>query len=151
MVKQTWFFFVYYINHVLIIHHTSPVLFTAIFTHYSDVTMSTMASQITSLDCLLNPLFRRRLKKTSKFRVTGLCEGNPLVTGGFPLQRGSGKYINFEFLEIHIKNCKPLEWGPPITPMIWRHLIWFAGGINKTNVLILMKQNDQKNRHTFFP
>ena len=27
------------------------------------------------LDCLLNCLFRRRSKKTSKLRVTGLCEG----------------------------------------------------------------------------
>ena len=36
------------------------------------------------LDCLFNPLFRRRSKKTSKLRVTGLCEGNPPVTGGSP-------------------------------------------------------------------
>ena len=28
------------------------------------------------LDCLLNCLFRRRSKKTSKLRVTGLCERN---------------------------------------------------------------------------
>ena len=28
-----------------------------------------------SFDCLLNRLFRRRPKKTSKLRVTGLCEG----------------------------------------------------------------------------
>ena len=28
--------------------------------------------------CLLNRLFRRRSKKTSKFRVTGLCVGNSL-------------------------------------------------------------------------
>ena len=41
------------------------------------------------LDCVLNRLFRRRSKKTSKLRVTGLCEGNPLVTGGFPSQRAS--------------------------------------------------------------
>ena len=27
-------------------------------------------------DCLLNRVFRRRLKKTSKLRVTGLCAGN---------------------------------------------------------------------------
>ena len=27
-------------------------------------------------DCLLKRIFRRRSKKTSKFRVTGLCEGN---------------------------------------------------------------------------
>ena len=35
-------------------------------------------------DCLLNHLFRRRSKKTSKLRVTGLCEGNSPVTGEFP-------------------------------------------------------------------
>ena len=38
-------------------------------------------------DCLLNRLFRRRSKKKSKLRVTGLCEGNSPVTGEFPTQR----------------------------------------------------------------
>ena len=37
--------------------------------HYRDVIMGAIASQITSL-------FRRRSKKTSKLRVTGLCAGN---------------------------------------------------------------------------
>ena len=41
------------------------------------------------LDCLLNRLFRRRSKKTSQLRVTGLCEGNSPVTGEFPAQRAS--------------------------------------------------------------
>ena len=41
------------------------------------------------LDCLLNGLFRCRLKKTSKPRVTGLCDGNSPVTGEFPVQRAS--------------------------------------------------------------
>ena len=36
------------------------------------------------VDCLFNSLFRRRAKKTWKIRVTGLCEGNPPVAGGFP-------------------------------------------------------------------
>ena len=40
-------------------------------------------------DCLLNLLFRRRSKKTSKLRVTGLWEGNSPVTGEFPAQRAS--------------------------------------------------------------
>ena len=40
-------------------------------------------------DCLLNCLFRHRLKKTSKLRVTGLCEGNSPVTREFPAQRAS--------------------------------------------------------------
>ena len=38
---------------------------------------------------LLNRLFRRRSKKTSKLRVTGLCAGNSPVTGDFPAQRAS--------------------------------------------------------------
>ena len=37
------------------------------------------------IDCLLNFLFRRRSKKTSKLRVTGLCEGNSPHKG--PIRR----------------------------------------------------------------
>ena len=40
-------------------------------------------------DCLLSNLFGRRSKKTSKFRVTGLCAGNSLRTGEFPAQMAS--------------------------------------------------------------
>ena len=40
-------------------------------------------------DCLLKRLFRRRSKKTSKLRVTGLCAGNSPGTGEFPAQRAS--------------------------------------------------------------
>ena len=39
--------------------------------------------------CLLNRLFRRRSKKTSKRRVTGLCVGNWPGTGEFPAQMAS--------------------------------------------------------------
>ena len=39
--------------------------------------------------CLLNSLFGRRSKKTSKFRVTGLCAGNSPGTGEFPAQMPS--------------------------------------------------------------
>ena len=40
-------------------------------------------------DCLLNRLFRRRSKKISKLRVTGLCAGNSPGTGEFPAQMAS--------------------------------------------------------------
>ena len=40
-------------------------------------------------DCLLNRLFRRRSKKTSKLRVTGLCAGNSPGTDEFPAQMAS--------------------------------------------------------------
>ena len=53
--------------------------------HYNDVIMSAMASQITSLTVVLaNRLFRRKSKKTSKLRVTGFCAGNSPVAGEFP-------------------------------------------------------------------
>ena len=41
------------------------------------------------LDCLLNRLFMCISKKTPKLRVTGPCEGDLLVTGGFPSQSSS--------------------------------------------------------------
>ena len=60
----------------------------AFLMHYSDVIMRSMASQISggSIVCLLNRMFRRRSKNTSKLSVTGLCQGNPPVTAEmFPL------------------------------------------------------------------
>ena len=46
---------------------------------------------------LFNRLFRRRSKKTSKLRVTGLCAGNSPVTGEFPAQIASnGNFFPFD-------------------------------------------------------
>ena len=58
------------------------------------------------LDCLLKSLFRVRSKKTWKLRVTGLCEGNPPVTGGFPLQTASDAE-NVSIWWRHFKAAKP--------------------------------------------
>ena len=58
------------------------------FIHYNDAIMSAMASQ-PPFSRLLNCLFQRRYKKTSKLRVTGLCGGNPPETGEFPAQRAN--------------------------------------------------------------
>ena len=52
--------------------------------------MSAIASPITSLTIVCSTVYsRRRSKKTSKLRVTGLCEGNSSVIGEFPAQRAS--------------------------------------------------------------
>ena len=58
--------------------------------NYNDVIMSMMASLITSLTSVYSTVYSRyRSKKTSKLRVTGLCEGNSQVTSEFPTQRAS--------------------------------------------------------------
>ena len=71
-------------------------------------------------DCLPNGLFRRRSKKTSKLRITGLCDGNSLVTGEFPAQRASNGEM-FPFDDI----IMPL-YG---VATIGNRFPWYAGGI----------------------
>ena len=45
-------------------------------------------------DCLLNRLFRRRPKKTSKPHVIGLSKKNSQVTGEFPTQRANAENVS---------------------------------------------------------
>ena len=53
-------------------------------------------------DCLLNRLFRRRSKETSKLRVTGLCARNSPGTGEFPAQRPvTRKMSSFDDVIMH--------------------------------------------------
>ena len=59
--------------------------------HYSDIIMSAMASQITSIIIVYSTVysFMHRSKKTSKLRVTGLCERNSPLSSEFPAQSAS--------------------------------------------------------------
>ena len=72
-------------------------------------------------DCLLNRLFRRRSKKTSKLRVTGLCVGNSPGTGEFPTQMAS----NAENVSIswrhHGHIYVSVNWAALVQVMVWRH------------------------------
>ena len=61
------------------------------------------------LDCLFNRLFRPRSKKTSKLRVTGLCEGNSPVTGEFPAQMASNAEIIPIWWRHHVKLITDIE------------------------------------------
>ena len=62
------------------------------------------------LDCLLNRLFSRRSKTTSKLRVTGLCEWNLPGTGEFPAQRASNaENVSIWWRHDEIKNTVLLE------------------------------------------
>ena len=62
------------------------------YTHYSYIMNYDGSDGISNhlhLHYLLNRLFRRRSKATSKLRITGLFEGNSPVSGEFPSQRAS--------------------------------------------------------------
>ena len=64
--------------------------------HCSDVKIdSDSVSNHRRIEYLLDRLFRRRSKKISKLRVTGLCEGNSPVTGEFSAQRTSNSEKRF--------------------------------------------------------
>ena len=62
------------------------------------------------LDWLLNRLFRRRSNK-AKLRVTGLCEGNPPVTGGLPSQRASNAEGVSIWWHHHVPFVLQKEWN----------------------------------------
>ena len=70
-------------------------------------------------DCLHNRLFRRRSKKTSKLRVTGLCEGNTLVTSEFPAHKGPVTRKMFPFDDVIM-----ISWHDDL-PSVWpQTIIW---------------------------
>ena len=71
--------------------------------------------------CLLNSLYRRRSKKTSNLRVTGLCEGSSPVTGEFPAQRVvTRKMLPFDDVIMDTLPCSQLIWRPGTVDLIYR-------------------------------
>ena len=58
--------------------------------HYSDIIMSTTASQITSLTIVYSTVYSGAdQRKHQKFCVTNLCAGNSPITGEFPAHKAS--------------------------------------------------------------
>ena len=82
--------------------------------HYSDVIMSAMASQIT------------RSEIFSKVRVTDLCEGNPPVTGGFLSQRAKWCGKKFPFDDVIM----------PLTDLVIRKQLWSHDGDSSTHQFV---------------
>ena len=97
-------------------------------------------------DCLLNGLFGRRSKKTSKLRVTGLCAGNSPVTGEFPAQRASNAENVFIWWRHHawcLSSLAAQDWGCHKAVIIWQPAMspeWATRGC-ATNTM----------NHCFFP
>ena len=68
--------------------------------------------------CLLDRLFRRRSKKTSKLHDTGFCMGNSPMTGEFPAQMAS----NAENVSIY-----DVIMGTRLFGTIWTHVELLSG------------------------
>ena len=67
-------------------------------------------------DRVLNRLFRRRSKKTSKLRVTGLCEGNSPMTGEFPAQRArNAENVSIRWRHRDRSNSRLMRQSPNLT------------------------------------
>ena len=86
-------------------------------------------------DCLLSSLFSRRSKKTSKLRVTGLCEGNSPVTGEFPAQKAS----NAENVSIYDVIMNHLQFRCMFTRMFRQTSK--TGNIERSSLLAFHKGN----------
>ena len=69
-------------------------------------------------DCLLNCLFRRRWKKTSKLRVTGLCVVNSSVIGEFSAQMASnGENVSIWWRHNEARSSR--EWQSEVEDLLW--------------------------------
>ena len=92
-------------------------------------------SNYRNLKFLLNRLFRRRSKKTSKLHVAGPCEGNSPVTGEFPSQKTS----NAENACLMTSSCKISDLNTELKPhkygtilifwhsyRLWEHHPWLS-------------------------
>ena len=70
-------------------------------------------------DCLLNRLFKAQSKKTSKLRVTGLCQGNLPMAGVFPAQMASNVEnvsIWWRHHELRLRSNEQCTWPTSRSP-----------------------------------
>ena len=78
-------------------------------------------------DCLLNHLFRRRSKKTSKLRVTGLCAGNSPGPVNSP-HKGpvSRKMFPFDYVIMSFVSCILTHWMSVVASKYhsWGFYLW---------------------------
>ena len=87
--------------------------------------------------CLLNRLFERRSKKTSKLRVTGLCAWNSPGTGEFPAQIASNA-VNVSIWWRHHGSAHPGRTWAPWCPTKRRIFCW-GNAVHSTQSCILTK------------
>ena len=95
--------------------------------------MSAIASQITSFVIDYSSVYSgadQRSKKTSKLRVTGLCEENSPVTGEIPAQRAS----NAENVSIWWRHHEHIIWLLAEFVGIGKQVMWQDQGQHKRKI-----------------
>ena len=96
--------------------------------HYNDVIMSAMAFQFTSLTIVYSTAYSRRIKETSRLRVTDLCGGihrwplnsphkGPVTRKIFPFDDSIEKTSNwYHASESMLIDCQPNKFCQPDKP-----------------------------------
>ena len=96
-------------------------LYDVVQFHYSDVTWASYCFKSQQLDCLWNSLFK--ITKETEFCFTGICEGNPLVTSGFPSQKTSNANSISMSWRHHVLSellvTLPSFWNPSSFAICW--------------------------------
>ena len=97
-------------------------------------------------DGLLNSLFRRRSKKTSKLRITVLCAGNSPGTSEFPAQMASNEenvsilwhhhalpLEHHKFSPEYAQNRHPIThpWGCGVSDVLRDFKLWYIDGLDQ--------------------
>ena len=89
--------------------------------NHSDVRMGAMALQIIGVSIVYSNVCSGADKKTSKLRVTGLCEGNSPLTVEFPSQRARSGNVENVFIRWrhHVSNNHKVDELSPnmLTPL----------------------------------
>ena len=108
--------------------------------------------------CILNRSLRRSLKKTSKFRVNGICVGNSPGTAEFPAQMASNAenvstwwrhHANYESLLRFRGNRSVAHAGEPCTSF-WMLLLkpWSQNMDTHNQLIVLMSYIRRQERST---
>ena len=105
--------------------------------------------------CLLNRLFRRRWKKTSKLRVTGLCVGNsphkrPVTRKMFPFDDVIMPKSCSLRVQFHLSNSKITQNWYRVLPLTTCLTTMLCGVINRKSALVCILVWSQTGHKLFF-
>ena len=102
--------------------------------------------------CLLNRLFRRKSKKTSKLRVTGLCAGNSPGTGEFSAQMASyAENVSIWWRHHDLAEMFPSSSSPAHVQYLQLNITWWCSDCRRhTDGCVLFRMFSTKLFQSYF-